>query len=163
LLNNIKEEEINPKRFIQIPIDDDVQAVLQNYSFNENEKLKIHYEESGGFSYLGDSNLTQVMLTNLLRNALYHIELENKGEIYISFKADDNNNYLIFSDTGPGIPAQLLPRIFDRFVTGRCGGTGLGLAFCKLVMNAYGGDITCSSKEGEGAEFVLAFPKITQH
>lgn len=162
ILNNIKEEKISTKRFHKAAIDDDIKSVLSSYPFTNQEEQLVHYDENHGFHYFGNSDLTQLILTNLLKNALYHINLEQKGKIYIYFKSDDNNNYLIFRDTGPGIPAELLPHVFDRFVSGRCGGTGLGLSFCKAVMESYQGDIACDSKEGEYTEFTLTFPKMAQ-
>ena len=56
---------------------------------------------------------------------------------------------------------ELPPYIFDDFFTSdKKGGTGLGLPFCKRVMEAFGGDITCESVEGEGVEFCLRFPSF---
>ena len=71
-------------------------------------------------------------------------------------------NYLIVKDTATGIPKDFLPKIFDQFETKKStsGGTGLGLAFCKMVMESYGGKIECNSELGKYTEFVLSFPKI---
>jgi len=56
----------------------------------------------------------------------------------------------------------MLPKIFDRFFSSTHHGSGIGLAFCKLVMQAYGGNITCQSQQGEFTEFVLSFPVVPQ-
>jgi two-component system, CAI-1 autoinducer sensor kinase/phosphatase CqsS len=53
---------------------------------------------------------------------------------------------------------MILESIFDSFVTsGKPSGTGLGLPFCKMVMQAFNGDIICQSENGKGAEFILKF------
>lgn len=67
-------------------------------------------------------------------------------------------------DTGEGIPADELPFIFDRFVQAKGqsargrGGSGLGLAFCKMVVEAHGGTISAASREGQGSEFIISLP-----
>jgi two-component system CAI-1 autoinducer sensor kinase/phosphatase CqsS len=68
-------------------------------------------------------------------------------------------NTLYFKDNGLGIPKDKLSSIFDNFMThGKKEGTGLGLAFCKRVMTALGGDVTCQSEFGQWTQFVLTFP-----
>ena len=78
-----------------------------------------------------------------------------------------NSNVAIMlsvADTGNGIATVELPLIFDRFVqarnqTGRgSGGSGLGLAFCKMVTEAHAGTITADSREGVGSEFTISLP-----
>jgi signal transduction histidine kinase len=100
------------------------------------------------------------ILFNLLKNALYYIEASGKGDIHIWLENDEGKNTLHFKDTGPGISATLLPSIFERFFSRRKHGTGMGLAFCKSVMQEIRGDIQCRSKEGEYTEFVLTFPTL---
>jgi signal transduction histidine kinase len=97
----------------------------------------------------------------LLKNAFKIIYEEGKGKITISFKQTQENNQLIFTDTAKGISKDLLPTIFDIFVTQdqTHKGAGLGLAFCKMVMQAYGGKITCKSQKGKYTTFILSFPK----
>ncbi len=72
---------------------------------------------------------------------------------------------LAVSDTGPGIPPEHLPHVFDRFFRvpgqGREGGTGLGLAIVREVAAAHGGTATCASHPGEGTTFGLTLPVWT--
>jgi two-component system CAI-1 autoinducer sensor kinase/phosphatase CqsS len=72
------------------------------------------------------------------------------------------SNTLIFRDTGSGIPAGVLPHVFERFYSGGGDdavlGSGIGLAFCKDVMLDFGGTITCRSEHGSWTEFELSFP-----
>lgn len=66
------------------------------------------------------------------------------------------------SDTGSGIPAEELPRVFDRFRTGngdrRVRGTGLGLALVRAVAGAHGGSVTVHSTLGKGSDFAILLP-----
>lgn len=65
-------------------------------------------------------------------------------------------------DQGPGIPSELLPRIFERFVSGKAqeGGLGLGLYLAKRIAAAHGGDLSVDSAPGQGARFVLLLPRV---
>jgi signal transduction histidine kinase len=63
-------------------------------------------------------------------------------------------------DQGPGIPQELLPYVFERFVSGtqRQGGLGLGLYLAKRIAAMHGGDLTVESQPGRGARFKLVLP-----
>jgi two-component system sensor histidine kinase KdpD len=74
------------------------------------------------------------------------------------------------TDDGPGIPAEIMPRMFEKFVQGRIGngrsggkpgGTGLGLAIAKGIVEAHGGSIAAESPvaDGRGARVILTFPR----
>jgi signal transduction histidine kinase len=66
------------------------------------------------------------------------------------------------TDTGPGIPDDVLPHVFDPFYTTRNsgGGTGMGLAFCRRVITAFGGQIQCESQAGRYTRFSMEFPTV---
>lgn len=103
-------------------------------------------DEREDFSFRGDETLYLFVLFNLLKNALYYFKRRSDGEIRIK----GAHNRIHFRDTGPGMPKQNLDRLFHSFYTaGKQGGTGLGLAYCKRVMRAFGGEITCDSVVGE--------------
>ncbi len=142
-----------------------IKAVLSEYPFRKNERQLIQYIKKIDFFYQGNSRLTKHILFNLLKNALNATHEAQKGEIFIQCKSGKNHNQLIFKDTALGISPEYLPKIFTRFETTNDAhsGTGLGLAFCKLVMESYGGKIECRSVLGEFTEFTLYFPnKILQ-
>ena len=84
---------------------------------------------------------------NLLKNAYKH------GGANVKIKIWTKGSYLYFKDYGRGIPKESLPHIFDRFYTQNKTGTGIGLAFCKMVMEDLGGHIECKSKYGEYTKF----------
>jgi len=99
------------------------------------------------------------VLFNLLKNALYYIEAANKGEIYIRAEKTPDANILHFKDTGKGMASSMMPYVFERFYSKTQHGTGIGLAFCKSVIESFGGKISCESVEGEHTTFILEFPK----
>jgi signal transduction histidine kinase len=109
---------------------------------------------------MGDDILFTHVLFNLLKNALYYIRAASKGEISIWCEQNEKFNILHFKDTGLGMDKEVLEHIFERFFTRTRHGSGVGLAFCKLVMQSFGGDIICDSVKGEYTDFTLSFPKI---
>jgi two-component system sensor histidine kinase TtrS len=65
------------------------------------------------------------------------------------------------ADTGPGVPAELLPKIFDTFVTTKPDGSGLGLAICRAIADAHRAAIRAeNNKAGSGMQVVLEFPVL---
>jgi len=92
---------------------------------------------------------------NLILNAAEAID--GGGAIDIRFgppsDGDVRQFYLVVSDTGPGIPVDVLDRIFNPFFTTKESGTGLGLAIVHRVVEARDGTITASNVEGGGAKF----------
>ena len=105
--------------------------------------------------------LTQVF-TNLLSNAL---KFTNAGRIEVeTFYVSTSNIIRIeFRDTGPGIPAAVLPKLFEKFATvdvaGRNrNGTGLGLYLCKKIIEQHGGIIEAQNKSDGGATFAVIIP-----
>ncbi|MFC3907998.1 sensor histidine kinase [Legionella dresdenensis] len=130
---------------------------LARYPFkNDEEKQLISLQ--GDFKFIGSKLLMQHILFNLIKNALYAIATAQKGCITVWTETDSDCNRLYFEDTAKGMSTRQQARLFSHFYTTTFMGTGLGLSFCKLVMNHFGGDITCSSQEGEYARFVMSFP-----
>ena len=100
------------------------------------------------------------VLANLLDNALRHTPAG--GSIVVSAEPAGNDVAVAVRDTGAGIPAELLPRIFDRFVRGAgSSGSGLGLAIARDVVAAHGGTITAESQPGKGTTIRFRLPRTT--
>ena len=103
----------------------------------------------------------QVMM-NLLSNAVKFCE--RGTEVGIATAMEEGGAILRVRDTGPGIAAEHLPRLFDRFYRADAsrsrssGGAGLGLAICKAIVKAHGGEITVESAPGAGAAFTVRLP-----
>jgi two-component system phosphate regulon sensor histidine kinase PhoR len=107
-----------------------------------------------------DEARVEQVLVNLIHNAIKFTP--SGGRISISAKAKDNDILVSVADTGVGIPADDLPRIFERFYKAdksrSGGGTGLGLAIAKHIVEAHGGRIWAESVEGKGSTFNFTLP-----
>lgn len=141
-----------------------VETALRRYPFgSEKERSLVVWDNEADFYFRGSDLLMTHVLFNLLKNALYHIAKAGKGRIFIRLEPSPHGNRLVFRDTGSGIPSEVLPHIFTRFYSWSSGGdeglgAGIGLAFCRTVMESFGGSIVCDSKPGEFTEFVMTFP-----
>lgn len=105
------------------------------------------------------TQLTQVFI-NLFRNANHAMNNRAKKEIMVTAQVDPSNSDYVelrFSDNGPGIPSEVLPRIFDfQYTTKGSKGQGIGLSQCKLIIEkVFKGTIRCESRVGEGATFII--------
>jgi two-component system phosphate regulon sensor histidine kinase PhoR len=109
---------------------------------------------------MADEARVEQVLVNIIHNAIKFTP--SGGRISISAKARDNDILVSVSDTGVGIPADDLPRIFERFYKAdksrSGGGTGLGLAIAKHIVEAHGGRIWAESMEGRGSTFNFTLP-----
>jgi two-component system sensor histidine kinase HydH len=104
--------------------------------------------------------ITQVLL-NLFLNAIK--AMESGGHLLVSlFAQDDGNLRITVADTGIGIPAADLPRVFDPYFTTRPAGTGLGLAISHKIIEAHRGEIYLESEHGKGTTAVVILPGNNQ-
>jgi signal transduction histidine kinase len=110
---------------------------------------------------LGDpAQLTQLLL-NILMNALEAVEPGGQIAIRFSHVADQRRLVLEVVDSGPGVPAELLPKIFDAFVTTKAEGSGLGLAICRGITDAHRAAIRAENgANGRGLRIVVEFPVL---
>ncbi|MCC5791903.1 MAG: HAMP domain-containing histidine kinase [Legionellaceae bacterium] len=143
--------------FSRCSMADCLQDAIARYPFKSKWEAEAVYWQ-GDFSFSGEPLLMQHVLFNLLKNALYAISVAQKGEIRIWTEAGEKGNRLIFQDTGKGMTPAQLRKLFHHFYTTTFMGTGIGLSFCKLVMQRFRGDIRCESKLGEYTRFILSFP-----
>jgi two-component system sensor histidine kinase KdpD len=107
-----------------------------------------------------DFVLMQQAITNLLSNAALHTRPGTAIEV--AARLSGQRVILSVADRGPGIPADCLPRIFDKFYrvpNSRTGGTGLGLSLVKGFVEAQGGQVTAENRPGGGVTFAISFPR----
>ena len=157
---NMRSGMINKSQLELRNIAEDIETVLSNCFPGEDVVANIKWNKESSFEYIGIPAYTRNILINLIKNAIYFIKEEKHGDITITLKKDEKFNKLVFEDTAKGISAELLPKIFTRFSTTRKGGSGIGLAFCKMVMQEYGGNIVCESELGKYTRFILTFPIV---
>jgi PAS domain S-box-containing protein len=137
-----------------------INSVIEEYPFCNNESEFINWDNKSNkdFAFKGDLILTKQILFNLIKNALRAIDALGRGEIYINLKTENDFNCLVFKDTAAGMSPKAMETLFEPFIGHSKDSSGLGLTFCKMIMESYAGDITCISKEGEYTEFTLSFP-----
>jgi PAS domain S-box-containing protein len=158
-LMNLNQDVDNKKDFAICSIKNCIQEALNRYPFDEREKELVNCDIKTDFNFFGNHLLIVHIIFNLLKNAFYAIKEARKGEVFISTEADENYCILRFKDTAKGIAPATLPHIFERFFSQTYHGAGIGLTFCKMVMQNLGGDIRCLSEENQYTEFLLCFPK----
>lgn len=108
-----------------------------------------------------DADATRVrqVVANLLSNALKFTP--EGGAVRLTLRREGAEAIVTVADTGPGIPPDELPRVFDRFFRGRgvrAGGSGIGLTVARELALAHGGDVSVRSLPGQGATFALRLP-----
>lgn len=139
-----------------------ITEALERYPFEAGEKEKISVAVAEDFEFVGSDTLLIFVLFNLLKNSINALKESGKGEIHIQAKSASGRNFFTITDTGSGIPKKALPHVFDMFYSMRHhgSGTGVGLSFCKKVMEAFNGSIRCDSIEGQLTTFTLEFPAV---
>jgi two-component system phosphate regulon sensor histidine kinase PhoR len=150
--------------FREFALDDLIASVVDICRRRAEEKaIRVETSIEGSNAGWGNPNLLEQALVNLLDNALkYSAE---GGVVKIRTTHDGDSLHFEVEDTGQGIPARDLPRIFERFYrTDRArsrelGGTGLGLAIVKHISRAHRGTVGVESVYGEGSRFSLDIPQ----
>jgi signal transduction histidine kinase len=109
---------------------------------------------------LGDRIQLQQVLLNLILNAAEAMGSVEVGarELLISTEQDQAGALVAVRDSGPGIDAQHLDRVFDAFYTTKSSGTGMGLSICRSIIHAHGGKLWAEANEPRGAVFQFTLP-----
>lgn len=148
-------EPLKPERF-------DLLEFLQQF---QSQYLPILQEKNIEFTmdiqYRGevkwDRHKMQQVFINLMENAID--ALPEGGKIALSINSGNGSNLEIhFRDNGPGIPAEVLSKIFNLYFTTKDRGTGIGLAIVQRIVDQHGGVITVESETGEGTVFIINMP-----
>lgn len=117
-------------------------------------------EATGAVNVRADPVALEQIVHNLVMNALQALEQVDAGRRRLSLRVsrDSNAGRLEVIDSGPGIAPELLPRIFEPFVTTRADGLGLGLSLCETLATGLGGSLVAGAATGGGAVFTLTLP-----
>lgn len=128
-------------------------------------KVRVKLTEIDQLQVSGDRDRLKQVILNLVANAIQYTPAG--GDVYLSLNRSGDHAKLIVRDTGPGIPAEDLPYIFERFYRAeksrtRSGvaGFGLGLSIAHWIVEQHGGTIEASSREGKGTTFAVWLPLV---
>jgi two-component system phosphate regulon sensor histidine kinase PhoR len=140
-----------------------VKEVVGGYADRaEERRIMLSTELQPDVAVRGDRAQLGLLLSNLIDNALRYTAA--KGSVCVRLNAAENRAVLQVADTGEGIPALELPRVFERFYrvdkarVRQTGGTGLGLAIVRHVAEAHGGAVQASSELARGSTFTVTLP-----
>ena len=126
------------------------------------KKIELTVAELQPAMVHGDQDALHRLVTNLLENALRYTN--EGGKVTVSCRIIGRVARLSVEDTGVGIPAESLPRLFDRFYrvdqsrSRNAGGSGLGLAIVKAIADAHRGYVEVASEPGKGTRFSVVLP-----
>ncbi len=149
-----------PLNFSRVELDLLLTEVFTETRVLAGNKVRLHLNQIDEAVVNGDRDRLKQVILNLVANAIQYTP--HGGEVFLSLSRIGEQARLIVRDTGPGIPAEDLPYIFDRFyraeksrTRSKAGGFGLGLSITKWIVEQHGGQIKVESKEGDGTTFVI--------
>jgi PAS domain S-box-containing protein len=132
-------------------------------SYADQLGVKLDFHPTNLIVNADEDRLARV-LSNLVSNALKYSP--RGGTVSIWAERQGKMAYIVVQDQGPGVPANMLESVFDRFQQVRGhgpktkGGSGLGLAICKAIVELHGGKIWLKSEEGKGSAFTFSLPLV---
>ncbi|MFN8463684.1 MAG: ATP-binding protein [Anaerolineales bacterium] len=142
-----------------------VTEVFQEMSVLAGNKVRLHLNEIDQVIVKGDRDRLKQVFINLVANAIQYTP--TGGDVFLSLEKIKDQARIICRDTGPGIPAEDLPHIFERFyraeksrTRSRSTGFGLGLSIANWIVERHGGRIEVNSKEGQGTAFAIWLPAM---
>ena len=153
--------ELEEAEFELTPIFHSAHALFAPLAAAKSLVCRLDIEDSAKGVYRGDGARLRQIHFNLLSNALKFTE---RGEVRVRLWRDGETLCVSVADTGIGIPADRVSRLFTKFdqldasTTRRFGGSGLGLAISQMLAGLMGGAIAVESREGHGSEFRLRLP-----
>jgi signal transduction histidine kinase len=140
-------EECTPKSLIDY--------VLLTIKIPKNIKIFDHTQSSP--TIIADVNKILRVFTNMVTNAIDAMT-ENGGTLEINSRQKGDKLELTFADTGEGMPPEIMAKIFTPLFTTKAQGMGFGLAICKRIIEAHGGNIAVQSTVKKGTTFILTLP-----
>ena len=161
LLRFARDEEL---RMVELRLVDVLESALETFkdrSARTGVEITRQFDCEG--SMRGDPEKLRRVAINLIGNAIDALEQAAVEKPTIEISMGENlagtEVWMRIRDNGPGIDAETRQKMFSPFYTAKEGGTGLGLAITKKLIESHAGTIEVISEEGDGAEFVVAFPK----
>jgi signal transduction histidine kinase len=167
LLDMAKMEEgqlkLHPEYFSLLELAGQCVDDLEIQITKENKVISVEVDNDLPKAW-ADRDLVHRVLANLLTNALKHTPAKTEISIHVRLDPKTKDFIVSVQDTGEGVPPDFKERIFEKFSQAEAKrrnhrvGSGLGLAFCKLAVEAHGGKIWVESEPGMGSEFFFTLP-----
>lgn len=153
---------LDPRPFALGDFLDDLEASFRVLALQRSVEFTVARDPELPSQVAWDRDRISEVLGNLLSNAFKFTP--SGGRIRLTAHAADDSVQMVVRDTGPGIPAEQVPRIFDKFYRAdnqpaSADGTGLGLAIAKNIVDAHRGTINVDSTPGAGATFTITLPR----
>lgn len=141
-------------------IADTVMTAIAEYPMREDQRARLEIRITSDFSVLGSDVLIRHIIYNLLKNALRSLDQRGAGNVQVEVSREATKGWIRVRDTGTGILDRDQPFIFEPFYTTQTSGqgAGIGLAFCKVVIEQMGGTLKFKSVFGEGTTFEIGLP-----
>ncbi|HXT22414.1 MAG TPA: ATP-binding protein, partial [Thermoanaerobaculia bacterium] len=134
-----------------------VGEVVETYAAASPSGVQVRYApEDGALAARFDARLLRRALRNLMENALR--ASAGRGEVEVRLERRDGAALITVADRGPGVPPELLQRIFDPYFSTHDTGTGLGLPITRRIVEEHGGSIAAKNRTGGGLEVVIMMP-----
>lgn len=133
------------------------QLFAQELQKPEHRNVELRFGLGQGMTVEGDEAMLNQVLVNLITNAIQATSGREHPLIEVLASTPDGKPCITVSDNGTGIADDIKEDIFQPFFTTHTEGTGIGLCISRQIMRLHGGDLTVTSKEGHGAQFVMTF------
>lgn len=148
--------KLNKKPASIVEIIDDVLSIVEATA--EKENINIYKDYTIDFTLEIDVDLIKSCLLNIITNAIYAMKNSEVKTLFIKTELIEDNMVIKISDTGSGVPEELIDKIFEPFFSTKKEGLGLGLPLAKKVIEEHGGKIEFSSRIGQGSEVKIYLP-----
>lgn len=157
-LDELDAKPFDARQFQHLSAAQTTRKAVEQYAYESDEaRARVRLEVRGDFVFLGDETAYLFVLFNLFSNALYYAPLCPHLRITVTVQPGEVRVH----DDGPGMSRSVRDALFEPFATtGKVGGSGLGLAYCRRVVEAFGGEIGCDSRRDRFTEFTLRLPAL---
>jgi two-component system, OmpR family, sensor kinase len=152
-----------PMDLKKVELDTVLLDVFQQVRTLAGDRINVQIDEIEQVVVTADRDRIKQVLLNIAGNAVQYTPLN--GKVTLSLKVAGDQARIVIADTGPGIPAEDLPHIFERFYRGEKSrtrsintGFGLGLSIALWIVRSHGGGIDVASREGVGTSFIIRLP-----
>lgn len=134
-----------------------LQQVAELYGSTPNVDVQFENRVNDYVAINADKKQLMRAISNLVKNAIQSIPAGKMGKVSISLSRNEDKLVIQITDNGKGISPEEQHKIFEPYFTTKSGGTGLGLAMVKNMLNEFGAEISFTSAEGQGTTFTIVF------